>query len=168
MIESSPVTVNSRKYDQSIRRSWDCRLVTREDPLLIFVGEFDDNVSHPDLGEISRGTISYEFYWLDRWFNVFRFHEPGGELRNLYFNIAMPPSFENDVVDFIDLDIDIVVWPDLSYRVLDQDEFAVNSARFGYPDDVRDRVSASLAAILETVTAGRSVFDDQRDWMRSI
>jgi uncharacterized protein len=165
---SSPVTVNSRKYDQSIRRSWTCSLFTREDPLLIFVGEFDHDVSHPELGEIRRGTISYEFYWLDRWFNVFRFHEPDGELRNLYFNIAMPPTFENEALDYIDLDIDIVVWPDLSYQVLDRQEFAINADRFGYPDDVRDRVSGTLSHILGIVSAGRSVFDDQRDWMRSI
>ena len=80
----------------------------------------------------------------------------------------MPPIFQDDVVDYIDLDIDVVVWPDLSYQVLDREEFVINADRFNYPDDVRDRVSESLAAILDMVSAGRSVFDDQLDWMRSI
>ena len=106
------ITINSRKYDQSIRRTWTCELIERNDPLIVVVGEFDRDVEHPGLGSISRGTVSYEYYWLDRWYNIFRFHEPDGALRNYYCNVAMPPTLDNGVLDYVDLDIDIVVWPD--------------------------------------------------------
>ncbi|MBC7900349.1 MAG: DUF402 domain-containing protein, partial [Saprospiraceae bacterium] len=130
------ITVNSRKYDLSIRRSWNCRLAERLDPLLTFVGEFETDVNHPDLGFIRRGTVSYEYYWLGRWYNVFRFHEPGGEFRNFYCNINMPPSFENNVLDYVDLDIDILVWEDGSYKILDLEEFETNAVKYKYPGDV--------------------------------
>jgi hypothetical protein len=72
------ITILSKNYDGTIRKSWACRLIEQEGTQLLFVGEFDRDIEHPDLGFIRRGTISYEYYWLDRWINIFRFHEPSG------------------------------------------------------------------------------------------
>ena len=76
------ITVNSRKLDGTIRRSWNCELVEDHGSLMIFVGKFDEDVRHPDLGHIKKDTVSYEYYWRDRWYSIFRFHEPSGSLRN--------------------------------------------------------------------------------------
>ncbi len=145
------ITVNSRKFDGTIRRSWKCQLVERRDPLLVFVGEFDSELHHPELGHIRKGTVSYEYYWLDRWYNIFRFHEPSGELRNFYCNINMPPEFEYDVLNYIDLDIDVLVRPDLSYIVLDREEFERNARSFGYPPELRERVEETLKELRKLI-----------------
>lgn len=139
MTEGEEITVISRKYDGSIRRSWKCRLVKEESPLLEFVGEFDREVVHSDLGLIRRGTVSYEYYWTDRWYNVFRFHEPEGELKYFYCNINTPPAFKDGSLDYVDLDIDLLVRPDYSVTILDEHEFEENAELFGIPGDVRDR-----------------------------
>lgn len=142
------VTINSRKYDQSIRKSWTCELIERTDSLLIFGGEFDRDIFHPGLGDIKRGTISYEYYWLDRWYNVFRFHEPDGSFRNYYCNISMPPVFEKGVLDYTDLDIDVTVWPGFVYEILDEVEHEENAAKFGYPETIRTAVAAALSELI--------------------
>ena len=145
------ITVNSRSYDGSIRRSWTCKLIERDGPLLVFVGEFDREIEHPDLGRIEKGTVSYEYYWLDRWYNIFRFHTPSGELRNFYCNISMPPTFEAEVLDYVDLDIDIVVWPDMSYQVLDREDYVENATKFSYPPEVDAKVEETLNELLELI-----------------
>jgi protein associated with RNAse G/E len=145
------ITVNSRSYDGQVRRSWKCELVERVDPLLVFVGEFETDVRHTDLGHIKRGTISYEYYWLDRWYNIFRFHEPTGELRNYYCNINLPPTFDGSYLDYVDLDIDVLVRPDLTYTVLDREDFERNAELYGYPDDVTAKVEATLNELLELI-----------------
>lgn len=139
MTEGEEITVISRKYDGSIRRSWKCRLVKEDPPLLEFVGEFDREVVHSDLGLIRRGTVSYEYYWTDRWYNVFRFHEPEGELKYFYCNINTPPAFKDGSLDYVDLDIDLLVRPDYSVTILDEHEFEENAELFGIPGDVKDR-----------------------------
>ena len=153
------ITVNARKYDLIVRKSWKCRLVERADPLLVLIGEFDSEVSHAGLGSIARGTVSQEFYWLDRWFNVFRFSEPDGSFRNFYCNITMPPKFENDVLDYVDLDIDVIMWPDGRVDTLDMDDFESNSIRFGYPDDVRENALDSLSELQRTIDASEFPFE---------
>ena len=147
------ITVNSRKYDGTIRRSWKCELVLRRDPLLVFVGEFESGVDHPQLGHIEKGTISYEYYWLDRWYNIFRFHQPSGVLRNYYCNINMPPVFADGVLDYVDLDIDVLVQPDLSYVVLDRDDFERNSQLLGYPPELKEKVERTVKELQEVIEA---------------
>ena len=139
----SEVTVNSREYDLTIRRSWTARLLENHGDLLVLVGEFDRAVDHTDLGHIAAGTISYEYYWLDRWYNVFKFHEPGGSLRNWYCNVSMPPTFADGVLDYVDLDIDILIWPGKEPIILDEEEFIENANRFSYsPDLIKNAASA--------------------------
>jgi protein associated with RNAse G/E len=145
------ITVNSRKFDGSIRRSWNCELLEQRGSLLIFVGEFEFAVDHPDLGYIEKGTVSYEYYWLDRWYNAFRFHTVEGALRYYYFNINMPPTFADGVLDYVDLDIDVLVQPDLTYTVLDLDDFNRNARTLGYPDEVRTRTRAALDEVLRSI-----------------
>ncbi len=156
---SNIVIINSRKFNGKIHRSWNARLIEQRSSLLILVGEFEEEVSHSFLGVIGRGTLSYEFYWLDRWYNVFRFHEPDGSLRNFYCNVNMPPQFENGTLDYIDLDIDILVWKDFSHQILDVEEFEENAKCFSYSEELREQVWASLSELSSLIENRTFPFD---------
>lgn len=147
------VTVNSRKYDDHIRRSWKGGLVHEAGDLLILVGVFNEEVEHTDLGHISAGTVSFEHFWLDRWYNIFRFHEPDGTLKAYYANITMPPTFADNVIDYVDLDIDVVVWPDNRVEVLDRDDFVQNQVIYGYPSDVIENAEKGLNEVIALIRA---------------
>lgn len=153
------ITINSRKYDGKIHRSWKAELICQKDSLLILVGKFEQEVKHSYLGVIRRGTVSYEYYWLDRWYNVFRFHEPDGNLRNFYCNINQPPKFEKGTLDYVDLDIDILVWKDLSTSILDLDEFDENARIFNYSDDLIKRSKETLTLLLHQIKDRKFPFD---------
>lgn len=153
------VKINARKYDNKIHRSWDCKFIERSESLLTFVGEFEKEVVHSDLGVIRRGTISYEYYWLDKWYNVFRFHEPSGGLRNFYCNVNIPPVFENNILDYIDLDIDVLVWKDFNYQILDLDEFERHALKYNYPEMIVDNAKNSLGELLEMINSRVFPFD---------
>ncbi len=144
MTQEQQVSVISRKYDLSVRRRWECGLVTQKEDLIVLVGVFGEAVDHADLGTIAKGTVSFEFYWLDRWYNVFRFHQPDGTLRNYYCNINMPPKFDGKILDYVDLDIDVIAWPDGRVATLDEDDFADNAAKYAYPQTVIDNALAAV------------------------
>ncbi len=153
------ITVKSRKFDGSIHRQWDMRLKKSDGWFLELVGQFAAEINHPQLGVIRRGTISCEFFWMDKWFNVFRFHEPDGSPRNFYCNVIMPPVLCGDVLNYIDLDVDIVVWKDFSYQVLDLDEFAENARRFDYPSEVHLKVKSVLEELIAMIEKRIFPFD---------
>ncbi|HWS56106.1 MAG TPA: DUF402 domain-containing protein [Pyrinomonadaceae bacterium] len=159
MKNGEEVTVNSRKFDGRVSRSWRARLKRREGPLVVVEGVFEEEVRHPLLGLIVAGTLSTEFFWADRWYSVFRFREPSGALRNFYCNLNTPPTFGDGRIDFVDLDIDVLVAPDFSYQVLDEDEFELHAERYRYPPEFRLRAREALAEVLALVAARRFPFD---------
>ena len=113
--------------------------------------EFEVEVEHETLGRILRGTRTLEYYWLGRWYNVFKFLSDDGLLRLYYCNINMPPELENGVLTYVDLDIDVLVRPDLSYQILDLEEFDMNAERYHYPDQVRAQAQRSLAELIGVI-----------------
>ena len=152
-------TINSRKFDGTIHRSWKAELLSETDELLILVGEFEKEIYHPLLGVIRRATVSHEFFWKNEFFNVFRFHEPEGDLRNYYCNINLPPQFDNGVLDYIDLDIDVLVWKDFSFEILDLDEFETHAVKYNYSPELRRKAKSALRELLSRIENRKFPFD---------
>jgi protein associated with RNAse G/E len=160
LVDESPITVRSLKYDGRVHREWRARLVARADSLVVVEGVFESEVRHPLLGTLAVGTRSTEYYWTDRWYSVFRFREPGGTLRNYYCNVNRPARFDGRALTFVDLDIDVLVAPDFSYSVLDEDEFAAHAARYEYPREVHEQVPRALADLIEMIEGRRFPFGE--------
>jgi protein associated with RNAse G/E len=148
---NSQIIINSRNFNGDIKRSWKADFIEKCDSLLTFVGIFEHEVRHSKLGVIRPGTISYEYYWLDRWYNVFRFHEPDGELRNYYCNLNLPPKLENNILDYVDLEIDVLVSKNFEIEILDRDEFDENSKLFGYSPELIKTTLATLDELLKII-----------------
>jgi protein associated with RNAse G/E len=153
------VEVCVMKYDGTPHRRWRARRARREDTLLVLDAVFEEEVRHSQLGVIRRGTVSIEYYWLDRWYNVFRFLEPDGSVRNFYCNVNMPPQFDGRTLSYVDLDMDIVVSPALSYEILDMDEFEVNALKYDYPLEVQDRAREALGELVSLIEAREFPFN---------
>ena len=63
----------------------------------------------------------------------------------------MPPEFDGKTLSYIDLDIDVLVEPDSSFRVLDLEDFEENARRFEYPDEVRNEAHRGLAQLIDLI-----------------
>lgn len=155
------ITVRAHKYDGSEHRSWNAKLLRQEGSLLVLDGTFGEEIKHDLLGTIASGTRSIEYYWLDRWYNIFRFAQPTGELRSYYCNVNVPPAFDGQVLSYVDLDIDILVEPDLSYRIVDLEDFEQNAERFGYSEDVQREARQGLAGVVQLIEARAFPFSGQ-------
>jgi protein associated with RNAse G/E len=154
------IIVSVLKYDMGEHRRWPARIATMEGPLLVLDAVFEEEIQHDLLGTISSGTISTEYYWLDRWYNVFRFSDPDRTLKSFYCNVNTPPLFDGRVLSYIDLDIDVLVAPDLTYKILDVDDFEENAKRYGYPDDIQASARAALAELTLLIEARSFPFNE--------
>ena len=72
------VSINARKFDGSIHRSWNAKLIEETSQYWLFEGIFASEVRHSELGVIEKGTISYEYYFKNAWFNVFLISSTNG------------------------------------------------------------------------------------------
>ena len=142
--ENTSITVRVLKHDGNEHRRWQAQLAHQEGQQIVLNAEFDVDVSHEILGEIKRSTKTVEYYWLDRWYNVFRFLKDDGSTRLWYCNINTPPRFEGGTLSYIDLDIDVLVQPDFSFQVLDEDEFETNAHVYGYSDEEKTQAQFAV------------------------
>ena len=159
-IPGSPVLVRSYKYDGVLHRTWNAELVRQAGSLVVLDAKFTDEIVHDLLGTILSGTQSLEYYWLDRWYNVFRFAQPDGTLRSYYCNVNVPANFDGEILSYVDLDLDILVDPDLTYRVLDVEDFEINAGRYGYTEDVQAKARQALADLVKMIESRAFPFTD--------
>jgi protein associated with RNAse G/E len=156
------ITVRACKYDGSEHRTWSARLLRQEGSLLVLDAAFTDEISHELLGTINRGTTSIEYYWLDRWYNIFRFAQPSGEFRSYYCNLNVPPEFDGRILSYVDLDIDILVEPDFSYRIVDLEDFEQNAMRYGYSVGVQEEARKALNELIKLIERRAFPFNDSK------
>ena len=142
--DTGEIVVRSCKHDGRVSRSWPARVARREDSLIVLDAFFAEEIRHALIGTIEAGTLSTEFFWTDRWYSVFRFQAPDGRLLKFYCNINTPPTLESGALTFVDLDVDVLVQPDYSFVVLDEDEFERHAELYVYPEAYRSNVQEAL------------------------
>lgn len=84
------------------------------------------NLDGRDVGGLwlARGDRFVETYYSDRWYNVFAIYDgEEGRFKGWYANITRPARIEDDDLYADDLALDLLVFPEGSLRVLDEDEF---------------------------------------------
>ena len=73
---------------------------------------------------LKRGDRFVETYYTRRWYNIFEIHDRDDDgLKCWYCNVALPAIITSAEISFVDLALDLLVRPDGSYLVLDEDEF---------------------------------------------
>ncbi len=154
------IKVKTFKLDGKQHRSWNAELVRQQGSLLVLDGTFASEIEHDLLGTIAAGTRSVEYYWMERWYNVFRFSQPNGELRNYYCNIGVPPSFDGNILSYVDLDLDILVAPDFSYEILDVDDFERNCQAYGCSQEIRDNAQRASDEVIGMIQARQFPFGE--------
>ena len=65
-----------------------------------------------------------ERYYTNRWYNIFEIHDrDDGRLKAWYCNVTTPAELEPGTISYVDLALDLLVYPDGTYLILDKDEF---------------------------------------------
>lgn len=79
-----------------------------------------------DMGFVTfnRGDIFDEWFYSDRWYNVFRVADgDSGRLKGWYCNITRPATITETSVRADDLALDVFITPDYRVHLLDENEF---------------------------------------------
>jgi uncharacterized protein len=73
---------------------------------------------------LRQGDRFIETFFSDRWYNIFELRDKDDDhLKGWYCNIGCPADIQEEVVSYVDLALDLLVYPDGRQLVLDEDEF---------------------------------------------
>lgn len=147
----SRITVNKLDIHGEITWQYHGRLLNKGKNYLKLEAYFDreDTPFHGMI--LGKGDRFLETYYTDRWYNIFEIHARGDDhLRGWYCNIGHPARIEGNRISYVDLALDLLVFPDGRQLILDEDEFA----ELDIADEVRTQ---ALRALNELV----GVFQDR-------
>ena len=73
------------------------------------------------------GDQFIEYYYTDRWFNIFDISSADGTHKGWYCNVAEPATIKDETIEQIDLLLDVWVSPKGEPLILDEDEFTADT-----------------------------------------
>ena len=136
MPQPPDILVRKFLYDGTPNYTWHGRLIERDERQVVLEAYFARD--YRDLGYVvfERGDLFVEFYYFDRWYNVFQVYAADGRLKGWYCNITRPASLQDGELHFTDLALDLFAYPDGTSLPLDVEEFEENAQRLYAPADV--------------------------------
>jgi protein associated with RNAse G/E len=93
---------------------------------------------------VPAGSVNLAHYWMDRHYNVYQFMA-GGRTLAYYCNVAEPTAIREDLVEYLDLAVDVLIRPSGEALVLDEDEL---------PPDLAPERRKYIARAVEELTSG--------------
>ncbi len=87
------------------------------------------------------------FFYKKRWFNVI------GQLKEFglfyYCNIATPYIIDGNIIKYIDYDLDLRVFPDGGFKILDYNEYNYHRKLMNYPNDIQMIIKTELSNLID-------------------
>jgi uncharacterized protein len=118
------VHVRKLRPDGSQVFAWDGEVLRCDREGIVLRAEF--NVDLVELGctTFRRGDVFIEFYYWQRYYNVFQISSPDGDLKGWYANLGLPAELDSErgELRYVDLELDVWARPDGEYVVLDEDD----------------------------------------------
>jgi len=101
------------------------------------------------------GDRFIEYYYSDRWYNIFDIADANGMRKGWYCNIAEPAVLFDERIEQVDLLLDVWVSPQGDPLILDEDEFAAATT---LTDEQRSGAKQGLHTLLELIASRQDVF----------
>ncbi len=98
-----------------------------------------------------------QLYWPQRWYTLSAFYD-GRSLIHTYASIIQPATFELDRLYYVDLDLSVLVKPDLTYEVLTQAEFEQMADTLGYSEETRIGALMAMGTLTNAIQLGVGLF----------
>src|SRR5690554_4874846 len=115
------VIIHSYKHDGSLHRVWKNSVVIKntDDTLIVYNNKTKVIESSGRVWYSKEPAVVY--FFKDQWFNIISMVREDGIY--YYCNLSSPYLYDGEAVKYIDYDLDVKVYPNFSYKILDRNEY---------------------------------------------
>jgi len=145
------------KHNGKIHRSWDEAVVLDIKKDYVVFGNNKTRVTEAEGSVWRTNEPAIMYFFKDKWFNIIAQLKKNGVY--YYCNIATPFIIEDDTVKYIDYDLDLRIFPNGEYKILDQLEYQYHKRIMDYSDDLDFVVNNALEDLIEFYKAGVCMFN---------
>ena len=157
--EGERLAIHSYKHNKKIHRSWD------EAVYLGSANDFEIFGNNKTIVTESDGRVwktkepAIMFFSKNKWFNII------GQIKQkgiyYYCNIASPYVIEEKTIKYIDYDLDLRVFPDGSFKILDRGEYQYHKKIMNYSQEIDTILKNELTNLIDIVREKKFPFNKE-------
>ncbi len=148
--------IHCYKHNGKLHRQWDEAVVLDIQKDYVVFGNNKTTVVDSDGKVWKTKEPAIMFFFKDRWFNII------GQLKEYgiyyYCNIATPYLIDENVIKYIDYDLDLRVFPNGSFKILDRMEYKYHKKQMHYSNRLDFILRYELGNLIEMARSKVSPF----------
>lgn len=153
------LAIHCYKHNGELYKTWDKALILDIKKDYIVLGNDNVLVTKSD-GRVWRTKEpAIMFFYKDRWFNIIAQLKENGLF--YYCNIASPYIMDNRILKYIDYDLDLRVFPDGAFKILDRNEYNYHKRLMNYPKEINFIIKSELSSLIEKKKKNEHPFDKE-------
>ena len=150
------VQIHSYKHNGRIHRVWQETMVLKSTNKVIIGANERTLVTESDGRTWLTREPSITYFHSELWYNIICMLREDGVY--YYCNMSSPFVFDHNAIKYIDYDLDLKVFPDMSYTLLDEDEYEDHRQLMNYPPVIDSILKANLQKLIHWVEQRRGPF----------
>lgn len=151
--------IHSYKHDSKIHRAWDEAVLLEVKDNYIVFGNEKTKVTESDGRTWHTKEPAVLYFFKQNWFNIIGQCKKNGIY--YYCNIASPYIIEEGTIKYIDYDLDLRVFPDGSFKVLDRGEYKYHKSIMNYSEDLDFILKSELTELIQLVRRKELMFNQE-------
>ena len=141
--------IHAYKHDGKVHRSWDeAVLLEIHEDYLIF-GNERTKVTESDGRTWRTKEPAILYFFKNNWYNIIGQYKKDGIY--YYCNMSSPFILEEGAIKYIDYDLDLRVFPDGSFKVLDRGEYKYHKSIMHYSEQIDEILKDELTNLINFV-----------------
>ncbi len=153
------VEIHSYKHDHHVHRTWNNITVLEITKNCLVVGNYKSRVVESNGRFWTTKEPAICFFYDNKWFNVIAMLKKEGI--TYYCNLSSPYVYDDEAIKYIDYDLDVKVFNDYSFKVLDRDEYKEHLNQMHYPDKLKKIIEAELLNLIELIKRKEPPFNHE-------
>ena len=149
MKKGEKYNIHGYKHNGKLYKTWDEAILLDETNDYYVFGNRNTKVTKIFGKSWYTKETAILFYFKNNWYNVVAQLKKKGIY--YYCNIASPVVIDGKTIKFIDYDLDLRVFPDGSFKVLDRGEYKYHKKLMEYPEIIDVILKSELTDLIELV-----------------
>ena len=145
------------KHDGTLEHTSEEAVVLENNDEYLVCGNGRTKITEKDGRSHMTNEPAVLFFYKKHWFNII------GQLKKFglfyYCNIASPYIIDGKSIKYIDYDLDLRVFPDGGFRVLDRNEYNYHKKIMHYSDDLDFIIKSELSQLIELKRSEKGPFE---------
>jgi protein associated with RNAse G/E len=152
------IQIQSYKHDESLHRIWEKATVLYSDEEEVIVANRRTKVIESNGRFWHTREPSVTWFYKNHWFNIIGIIKR--DCIHYYCNIASPYLYDEEALKYIDYDLDIKVIEDMTYTVLDRNEYNRHKDKMEYSVDLKRILEKELYALKMMIENKEGPFEE--------